>query len=121
MKTLLILLLSSSLLKAEAPKTLEFDKFRNGVESAVADLKKGEIKYNLYVQPSIIDEKLATEANKKYNIKLIQNGCIIRPESHDFNLGYHHTVLAYLEKHHGKDPIVELSKKLLNDLLKKKK
>jgi hypothetical protein len=101
----------SSFAGEEERKQLDLAEYKKGVESAVADLSKKKVRYDLVGQPTAIDQKLKKKAKVDFGIEVILHGCR-RPTREDFYEGYKNTVLAYLKKKYGYDPIPIAEKNL---------
>ena len=103
--------LFSSFIEEKDKKQMALPEYKKGVESAMADLSKKIIRYDLVGEPSGIEQKLKEKAKADFGIEVILHGCN-RPARKDFYKGYKNTILAFLKKKHGFDPIVIIAKNL---------
>jgi len=81
--------------------------FEKGVKKAKADLEDGKInyRYKTSVYSNDVDRIVAERAKKKYGINLeFYSGFIFGVEKH-FHRGHQKTVIEFLEKKHGFDPV----------------
>lgn len=125
MKTITLLLavaltcLATSADNPEKPN-LDLAEYKAGVDAAIEDLSNSIIKYGIVGQPRLSDVKLKAEAKEKLGVEVILHGCIRDPRI-DYDEGYKNTVVAFLKKKHGYDPIIALEKKLTEQILAKRR
>ena len=83
-----------------------------GIKAAKDEITKGVIRYEIVGEQMKIDTEIKNQALSKYGVIVEFSGCTGSPRI-DFSSGYRETVINYLKKKYGFDPVMRIQEAIM--------